>query len=137
MGHEIFQNFWCATKYFLMFYFRNFDFSVRGLKHKISKLAMKEIEEREDMINKSQWLIHSADIRQFDPIARVFALSNWHKIQICGKFPSVVFICLTPVSQLQFGLIGCMILINEYVSLTTDAMKMSKRHFYSDHSNAC
>ena len=37
-----------------MFYFRNFDFSVRGLKHKISKLAMKEIEEREDMINKSQ-----------------------------------------------------------------------------------
>ena len=26
-----------------------------------------------------------------------------------------------------------MILIKEYVSLTTAAMKMSKRHFYSDH----
>ena len=47
----------------------------------------------------------------------------------------VIIICLTPFSQLQFGLIGCMILIREYVSLTTAAMKMGKRHFYSGHSN--
>ena len=40
-------------------------------------------------------------------------------------------------SQLYFGLIDCMILINEYVSLTTAAMKLGKRHFYSDHSNGC
>ena len=38
---------------------------------------------------------------------------------------------------LQFGLIGCMILIKEYVSLTTAATKIGKRHFYSDHSNGC
>ena len=32
-------------------------------------------------------------------------------------------------------LINCMILMKEYVSLTTAAIKMGKRHFYSDHNN--
>ena len=73
----------------------------------------------------------------FDPNARVFALSNWHKIQLFDKFSSVIFICLTLFSKLQFGLIGSIILMKEYVSLTTAAMKMRKRHFYSDHSNSC
>ena len=45
--------------------------------------------------------------------------------------------CLTPFSQLQFGLIGCMILMKKYVSLKTAPMKMGKRNFYSDHSNGC
>ena len=27
--------------------------------------------------------------------------------------------------------------MKEYVSLKTPAMKMGKRHFYSDHSNGC
>ena len=71
-----------------------------------------------------------------DPNARVFVVSKWHKTQLCDKFSSLIFICLT-FSQLQFGLIGCMILMKEYVSLTTAAMKMGKRHFYSDHSNGC
>ena len=44
---------------------------------------------------------------------------------------------MTPFSQLWLGLIDCMILMKEYVSLTTAAMKMGKRHFYSDHSNGC
>ena len=70
-----------------------------------------------------------------DPDARVFVFSNWHKIHLWDKFSSVIFICLTPFSQLQFGLIGCMILMKEYVSLTTAVMKMGKRHFYSDHGN--
>ena len=73
----------------------------------------------------------------FDPDAMVFDLSNWYKIELCDKFSSVIFICLTPFSQLQFGLIGCMILMKEYISLTTAAMKMGKRHFYNDHSNGC
>ena len=30
-----------------------------------------------------------------------------------------------------------MILMKEYISLTTDAMKIGKRHFYSDHSSSC
>ena len=30
-----------------------------------------------------------------------------------------------------------MILMKEYVSLITAAMKMGKRHFCSDHSNGC
>ena len=81
--------------------------------------------------NKKRSLMH------FDPDARVFVLSNWHKIQLCEKFSSVIFICLTPFSKIQFGPIGCMILMKEYVSLTTAAMKMGKRHFYSDHSNGC
>ena len=73
----------------------------------------------------------------FEPDARAFALSNWHKIQLCDKFSSVIFICLIPFSQLQFGVTGCMILMKEYVSMTTAAMKMGKRSFYSDHSNGC
>ena len=73
----------------------------------------------------------------FDPDARVLVLSNWQKIQLCDKFSSVFLICLTPFSQLKFGLIGCMMLMREYVSLTTAAMKMGKRHFYGDHSNGC
>ena len=103
------------------------------------------------MLNKSHPLIHSADtadIRQivvkikkiFDhlgPDARVFVLGNWHKIQLCDKFSSVIFTCLTPFSQLLFGRIGCMILMKEYVSLTSAAMKMGKRHFWSDHRNGC
>ena len=101
------------------------------------------------MLNKSHPLIHSADIRQievklekkcmmlFDPDARVFVLSNLHKIQLCDKFSSVIFIFLIPFSQLQFGLIGCMILMKEYIFLTTATMKIGKIYFYSDHSNGC
>ena len=59
------------------------------------------------------------------------------RYNFCDKFSSVIFICLTPFSQLLFGRIGCMILMKEYVSLTSAAMKMGKRDFYSDHSNGC
>ena len=44
--------------------------------------------------NKKKSLIY------FEPDARVFSLSNWHKIQLCDKFSSVVFICLPPFLQL-------------------------------------
>ena len=76
-------------------------------------------------------------LMHFDTDARVFVFSNWHKIQLCDKFSSVIFICLTPFCLLKFGLIGCMILMKEYVSLTTAAMKMGKRHFYNAQSNGC
>ena len=76
-------------------------------------------------------------LMHFDPDARDFVLSNWHKIKLCDKFSSVIFICLTPFSQLWFELIGCMILIKEYVSLTTAAMKMGEKHFCSTHSDGC
>ena len=36
----------------------------------------------------------------FDPDARAFGLSNWHKIQLCDNFSSVILICLKQVSQL-------------------------------------
>ena len=74
---------------------------------------------------------------RFGSDARAFVLNNWNKIQLCDNSFSVTFVCLTPFSQLQFGLIGCMILMKEYVSLTTAAIKMGKRHFYSDHSSGC
>ena len=72
---------------------------------------------------------------RFDPDARVFVLSNWHKIQLLWQIFFSNLICLTPFSQLYLGLIDHMILMKEYVSLTTAAMMMGKRHFYSDHSN--
>ena len=52
-----------------------------------------------------------------------------HKIQLYDNFPSALFICLTPFSQGQFGLIGCMILMKEFISLTTVAIEIGKRHF--------
>ena len=73
----------------------------------------------------------------FDPDARVFVLSNWHKIQLLWQIFFSSLICLTPFSQLSLGLIDCMILMKEYSSQTTAALKMGKRHFYSDHSNGC
>ena len=39
-------------------------------------------------------------LMQFDPDARVFVLSNWHKIKLCDKFSSIIFTYLTPFSQL-------------------------------------
>ena len=81
--------------------------------------------------NKNKCLTH------FDPGARVILLNKWHKIQLSEKFSSVIFIFLTPFFQIQFGLIGCMVLIKEYVSLKTAAIKMSKKYFYSDHCNGC
>ena len=44
--------------------------------------------------NKEKSLVH------FDPEATVFVYSNWHKMQLCDKFSSVIFICLTLFSQL-------------------------------------
>ena len=73
--------------------------------------------------NEKKCLMH------FDLDARVVVLSNWQKIQLCGKFYSVIFICLTPFSQLGVGLIVCMILLKNYVSLTTAVMKMGKNIF--------
>ena len=95
-GHEIFskvfdgsQNiFLCSILVFLFFKFR-------VLEHKISKLAIKPLRTfKKNMLNKSH---HSADIwlivgkikkclLHFDPDARVFVLSNWHKIQLCDIF---------------------------------------------------
>ena len=73
----------------------------------------------------------------FDPDARVFVLSNWHKIQLFWQIFFSSLICLTPFSQLWLRLIDCMILMKEYISLKTAAMKVGKRDFYSDHSNGC
>ena len=64
----------------------------------------------------------------FDPDARAFGLSNWQKTQLCDQFSSLIFICLTAFPQIKFGLIGCMILIKEYLCLTTTAMKMVTKH---------
>ena len=50
--------------------------------------------------NKKKCLIY------FDPDGRVFVLSNCHMIQLCVKFSSVIFIYLTPFSELFFGLLG-------------------------------
>ena len=83
------------------------------------------------MVKKKKCFIH------FDPKAKVFVLSNWHRIQLCDIFSSVIFILIFICSQLLDGIIGFMILMKDYVSLTTAAMKMGKRHFYSDHSNSC
>ena len=65
-------------------------------------------------------------LMHFDPDTRVFVLGNWHKIQRCDKFSSVILICLTPFSQFKFGLIGYMILMKECVSLKAAAIKIGK-----------
>ena len=37
-------------------------------------------------------------LMHYDPDTRIFAFSNWHKIQLGDKFFAVIFICLTPFS---------------------------------------
>ena len=73
IGHEIYfkifdrpQNILLCSIFVISF------FQLRGLERKIPKLSIKEIQEREHMLNKSHPIIHSADIRQFDPNASVF-----------------------------------------------------------------
>ena len=75
----------------------------------------------------------------FNPEPGPFSLAIDTKYNFgnCVKFSLVMYICLTLISQLQFGLIGCMILMKECVSLTTAAMKIGKGHHYSDYSNNC
>ena len=63
MGHEIFfkifdrpQNIFLCSIFVILF------FKLRGLEHKISKLAIKEVYERQDVLNKSSPLsIYSAN----------------------------------------------------------------------------
>ena len=121
-----------------MFYFYFFFFKLRGLEHEISKLAIKGIQKRQNILNKSHQLsrykanngkMKKKYLMHFDSDARVFVLTSWYKEQLCDKFSLVIFICLTPFSQIQFVLIGCMILMIEYVSLTTATMKMGKYIF--------
>ena len=51
-------------------------------------------------------------LMHFDPDVRVFILSHWHKIQLYNftsdNFSSVIFICLTPFSQLQLRARVCL-----------------------------
>ena len=49
------------------------------------------------------------------------------KILLCDNFSSALFIYLAPFSE---GLIGCMILIKEFVSLITVAIEIGKRYFF-------
>ena len=72
-------------KYFLCSIFTILFLKLKGLKHKISKLAIMEIYERHDMLNKSHPLNRykaNSDKNKkkcsmhFDPDARVFVLSN-------------------------------------------------------------
>ena len=54
MGHEIFFKLFDAPpNIFLCSFFIILFFKLKGLKYKISKLAIKEIQERHDMLNKS------------------------------------------------------------------------------------
>ena len=88
MGNEtFFKIFDVPQNILLCSIFVTLFFTLGWLEHKLSKLAIKEIRERQGILNKSHPLIHSADIRQivvkikkclmhFDPDARVFVLSN-------------------------------------------------------------
>ena len=55
----------------------------------------------------------------------------------CDKFSSVILSVSLHFLKLYLGLIDCIILMKKYVSMTTAAMKVGKRHFYSDQSNGC
>ena len=86
MGNEIFFKFFDGPQnIFLYSIFIILFFTLRGLEHKISKLAIKEIYKRQDMLNKSHPLsrykansgkIFKKCLIHFDPDARVFVISN-------------------------------------------------------------
>ena len=59
MGHEVyFKTFDGPRNIFLCSIFVIIVFKLRRLEHKISKLAIREIQEREDMLYKTYPLIH-------------------------------------------------------------------------------
>ena len=109
MGHEIVSSIFDRPRNILLCsIFLTVFFNLRGLEHKISKLALKEIYKRQYILNKSHPLSrYKANsgknekkcLIYFDPDARVFVLSNLHKMQLCDKFSQVIFICLTSFSQ--------------------------------------
>ena len=85
MGDEIFskifdglQNIFLCSIFVILF------FTLRGLEHKISRLAIKEMQERHNILNKShtrsRYQANSGKIKNilmhFDPDARTFVLSN-------------------------------------------------------------
>ena len=114
-----------------MFYFRNIIFQVTGVgAQNIQTSYQGDLRDTRQIvvkIKKNIWWILTMMLGSL-----FLAIDTRHNFLTTSL---VIIICLTPFSQLQFGLIGCMILIREYVSLTTAAMKMGKRHFYSGHSN--
>ena len=80
--------------------------------------------------NKKKCLIH------FDSDARVFVHNNWHKIQLYHKFFSNLHLFDSFFSIIVWS--NRLHVFDGFdVSVTTAAMKMGKRHFYSDHSNGC
>ena len=140
MDHGIFfkifdepQNIFLRSVFIILF------FKLRGWSTKYPNQTSRRFKKDKTWLNKShplsRYKANSGKNNEkkcqihFDPETSVFVLSNWHKIQLCDKFSSVIFICLILFSQLWFGQIGCMILIKEYVSLTTAAMKMGERQF--------
>ena len=86
MGHEILSKISDGPQNILLcFILVILFFTLRGLEHKISKLVIKEIKERQDMINKSHPFdiykaksgkIKKKKLMHFDPDARVFVLSK-------------------------------------------------------------
>ena len=110
MGHEIFfqiidgpQNIFLCSIFVISF------FKLSGLEHKISKPTIKEIEERQDMLNKSHPLSRYKANSGKD---KKECLMHFHHLAIDTRYNfSVIFICLTPFPELQFGPISCMILM--------------------------
>ena len=86
MGHEIFFKIFDGPQnIFLCSIFVILLFTLRELEHKISKLAIKEIEQRQDMLNKSHPLStykansgknKKKSLINFGPDAMVFLLST-------------------------------------------------------------
>ena len=86
MGHEIFLKIFNGPRnIFLCSIFIILIFKLKGLKHKISKLAIKEIQERHEMLNTShplsRYKANSSKnkkkcLMHLDPDGRVFILSN-------------------------------------------------------------
>ena len=86
IGHEIFFKIFDGPQYiFLCSISVILFFKLSGLEHKISKLAITEIEERRDMLSKSHLLSRCQEnsgknkkkcLMHFDLDAMVFALSN-------------------------------------------------------------
>ena len=86
MGHEIFFNIFDGPQnIFSCSIFEILFFTLRGLEHKIFKLAIKVIYERQNMLNKShprsRYKQNSSKnlkkyLENFDPDTKVFVLSN-------------------------------------------------------------
>ena len=84
------------------------------------------------MVVKTPLTPQKKNLMHFDPAARIFVLSNWAKDTTLWQFFFGTLYLFDSIFSGKVWLIGCMILMEKFVSLITAAIEVGKRHFFNN-----